>query len=170
MIRLRNAVHYIIHSQTDFAKLGKVKLNKILWFADREMMYNTGLSITHTSYIKLQNGPVPKKIEQILSALEKEKKIVRRDVFVNGYTQNSFISIDEPDISDFSAVEISIFDKRINEVIAMSAKQVSDLSHDCSWKLAKMGEIMPVETVFLTDICKPTQQDIEEAKQFFATI
>jgi len=42
MKRLYNLVHYIINRQTDidFKKLGKVKLNKILWFADREYMYN----------------------------------------------------------------------------------------------------------------------------------
>ncbi|MEE6629137.1 type II toxin-antitoxin system antitoxin SocA domain-containing protein, partial [Campylobacter coli] len=51
----------------------KAKLNKILWFADRAFMYKNYASLTQTSYIKNPQGPVVKKLENILTSLEKNE-------------------------------------------------------------------------------------------------
>jgi hypothetical protein len=170
MKKLRDAVHYIINRQTDYTKLGKVKLNKILWFADRERMYLSGESITNATYIKLPNGPVPKKMDNILNSLIKEHKIIPKDVFVGGYIQKSYISIEDPDISHFNAYEISILDKYANEIIHKTANQISEISHDENWDIATIGETIPIETVFLMDMCTPTDADIEEGRKFFESI
>ena len=173
MKRLYNLVHYIINKQTDedFKKLGKVKLNKILWFADREYMYNNFTSISHSDYIKLPNGPVPKKIDSILKSLIKNNCIIQKDISINGYIQHSFISIGEPDTSDFTVNEISVLDKYIYEITNNhTANSISDISHDKSWELANIGHIIPIETVFSVDISDHiTEEEIKEAGAIFAS-
>ena len=73
--KYKAAVHYIIASCDDPIKLGSIKLNKILFYSDSDMFFNTGKSITNDEYIKRQFGPVPKNILEILKELEDEKKI-----------------------------------------------------------------------------------------------
>lgn len=166
-------MHYIINRQTDidFKKLGKVKLNKILWFADREYMYNNFTSISHSDYIKLKNGPVPKKIDAILRLLVKDGAIIKKNVPLGNYIQHSFISIKEPDISGFTANEISIIDKYIEKIANRhSATSISNISHNKAWELAKIGQIIPIETVFSVDIADDiTEEEIKEAGAIFAS-
>ena len=64
--KYKAAVHYIIASCDDPIKLGSIKLNKILFYSDSDMFFNTGKSITNDEYIKRQFGPVPKNILEIL--------------------------------------------------------------------------------------------------------
>jgi len=168
MKRLHNIVHYVI-SKADYRKVGKTKLNKILWFADREFMRKHIDTITHSQYIKMPYGPVPKKIDKILKALEREQNIISKEVQLGATVQKSFISLKEPDISMFTPEEISILDKYIYGISEkFTASEISEISHDEDWESAEIGEVIPVETIFGNDINQDvTPDDIEEAKAFF---
>lgn len=168
MKRLHNIVHYII-AKADYKKLGKTKLNKILWFADREFMRTKMDTITHSEYIKMPFGPIPKKIDKILEALKREQKIVAKEIAIGTTTQKSFISIKEPDISMFKPEEISVLDKYIYGISEnFTAGEISEISHNEDWELANIGEVIPVESVFGDDINQDiTLDDIKEAKAFF---
>lgn len=169
MRRLHNLVHYVIF-RTNYEKIGKVKINKILWFADREYMYQKHDSISHSEYIKQPNGPVPKKINAILKTLEKEGKIIRRDVAKGSYIQHSFISLIEPELDCFTPKQISIIDSWCEKISNMSAAEISEYSHDDDYEIAKNGEVIPIETVFRSDMCTSISDDeIAEAKAIFAS-
>lgn len=155
MKKIDNAILYIInyfqcnHAPND---LGKVKLNKILWFADRAFMYKYYQSITQSTYIRNPNGPVIKKMENILNHLEKNGYIKSFCVNKGEYQQTCFLCLKEPNLDDFNAKEISVLDEFINKFATKNAKELSELSHDELWKKTKNGEIMPLESVFLQDI------------------
>ena len=52
--------------------LGKVKLVKILWFADREFMHKYYRQLTNLEYRKMPYGPMPTNIDSLLQSMEKE--------------------------------------------------------------------------------------------------
>jgi len=171
MKRLHDIVHYVI-AKADYTKLGKTKLNKILWFADREFMSKYLDTITHSEYIKMPYGPVPKKIEAILKTLQKENKIVPKEITIGNTIQKSFISIAEPNISKFTPEEISILDKYLYAITEnFTATKISDISHNDDWQQTNIGDILPVESVFSKSINQNISlEDIEEAKAFFDSI
>lgn len=163
MIKTKKIIVYIIdYFQNNYSpnKLGAVKLNKILWFADRAFMYEHYKSITQGEYIRNPNGPVLKKIDKILNELE-------RDGYIEGIgkkgTQKSFKSIKKPDFRGITAQEISIIDSIMAKLASKSARELSKQTHDAVWEKTKNGDIMPLESVFLKDIVLPMQEDIQEA-------
>ncbi|HEF6133440.1 TPA: SocA family protein [Campylobacter coli] len=163
MKKIENIIIYIInYFQTNYAPadLGKVKLNKILWFADRAFMYKNYASLTQTSYIKNPQGPVVKKMEHILNKLEKANFIKSFDVNKGDFQQTSFICLREPNLDDFTAKEISILDETINKFASRTAKELSEISHDECWEKTKDGDTMPIESVFLQDIVPATKEDV----------
>lgn len=139
--KLKALIHYIADAVPQ-ALLGKLKLNKVLWFSDREMYMKTGTSITGETYLKYPEGPVSQHILGILAELEKEGKVVSRKSRVIDYDRIEYISMKDPDISMFSARELDIVGRNIAWITPLSSKEVSSRSHDRMWQIADdMGPI-----------------------------
>ncbi len=141
--------------------LGKVKLVKILWFADREFMHKYYRQLTNLEYRKMPYGPMPTNIDSLLQSMEKEA-IIKSFEANNGvgYPQQSFMCLKEPNLNDFTAQEISLLDRIIIELQDKSATQLSNQTHDELWESIEQGKIMPLESVFLQDIIPATQDDV----------
>lgn len=141
--------------------LGKVKLVKMLWFADREFMHKYYKPLTDLEYRKMPQGPMPTNIDKIIKSMEEQGII--HSFLVNkfgGYEQRSFTCLKEPNLDDFTSQEISILDEIIMQLYKKSAKQLSNQTHDELWESIEQGKIMPLESVFLQDIIPATSEDI----------
>lgn len=143
--RLKAMIHYIADAVPRQA-LGKTKLNKILWFSDREMYLRTGHTISGDAYLRFPQGPVSKNILQAQDELACEGKILYRRV-KRPYEQYEYISLMAPDISFFSAEEIDVIGRQIAWIAPLSAKEVSAISHDRTWQTYKDGEEIPMFAV-----------------------
>ncbi len=164
--KFKSLVHYIAH-KSDPAKLGKTKLNKILWYSDIVAYLQTGEAITGETYKKRQFGPVSHHILGILDELESESKIVIRSIeLFGGYAKKEFISLIRPSLEGFSAEEISIVDSLL-EIICENhtATSISEASHDRIWELAEIGETIPYNTVFAAHLDEIDEDDIEWAHE-----
>ena len=68
------------------------------------------------------------------------------------YRQRSYKSLRDPDMSGFSAEQISHVDSVLDRLSDMTAKAISDFSHgDYPWMAASDGEILDYEAVFCRD-------------------
>jgi hypothetical protein len=154
--RTEAVAHYII-ARADPNKLGAVKLNKVMWFADLEAYRRFGQTITgQLSYEKRQHGPVPNNIVKSIRRLEQADKIATRDVPTFGGTRREHVWLKKPDVTRFSADEVDILNEAITWVCDNhTAKSISELSHDALWEHAELGEQIPVgaATVIPDDIC-----------------
>ncbi|STQ85758.1 DUF4065 domain-containing protein [Helicobacter muridarum] len=140
--------------------LGKVKLVKILWFADREFMHKYYKQLTNLEYRKMPQGPMPTNIDKILKNMQEKEIIKSFETSKYGYSQTCFLCLKEPDLDYFSAMEISILDKVIMDLKHKSAKQISNQTHDELWNSIEQGKVMPLESVFLQDIIPATKDDV----------
>lgn len=157
-------IAYIINyfqCNDSLAKLGKVKLIKILWYADREFMYKYYKELTDLEYRKMPRGPMPTNIDFILEDMEKKGIIKSFEISKFGYTQQSFLCLQEPDLNNFTPQEISVLDKVIVDLLNKTATQISKETHDELWHSIEQGKIMPLESVFLQDIVPTTEEDIK---------
>ena len=137
-------VHLIIHKcSADPAKLGQIRLNKTLWFADVHSYQSTGQSITGETYIKRQHGPVPSTMRETLDELEADGLITIRDP-EKWSPSRLFTSLQEPDTSLLSETDIETTIRTMQEMLSMSAKDVSRRTHDLIWEMAEMGGEIPL--------------------------
>lgn len=167
MEKIHAVINYIIDSfqQADsISKLEKVKLAKILWFADRKFMYEYHKSITDIEYVRLPNGPVPKRYEALLNEMQKNRIIYKYKINKCDKTQQCFTSLKKPDLEAFSREEIKVLDTIIYELKDKTATELSSLTHDSLWENRENGEVMPIESVFCRDIVEPNEYDIAWAK------
>ena len=71
-----------------------------------------------------------------------------------------------PDISMFKPEEISIVDDVLREVcFNHTASSISIATHDDIWKLAEIGEEIPIETAFASELAEITEDDVKWAKR-----
>ena len=111
-------VHYICNKASkDNKNLGAIKLNKILWFIDKEHFKKYGITLTNHRYIKREFGPVPAKILSVLECLSKQNKIEISEETFGGYTKRKFLSKEEISLSgEFTEEQISLIDNLINDI------------------------------------------------------
>lgn len=143
--KFKNLVHYVIGSHPNPQLLGATKLNKILWYSDAFAFRMRGNSISGETYVKRARGPVPRTILRAISELEQEKKLIisHRDNY--GYKQKLYISLADPDVSDFSESDRAIIDQVVDIVCKNhTAASISELSHDHIWEAANEGEEIPL--------------------------
>lgn len=146
--KLKAVVHFVI-SKCDSSRLGATRLNKILWYADTISHRISGASMTGETYVKRQHGPVPYHILGILRELEGEGAIIINERVKAGYPMREFLARREPNRKALSADEMDILDD-VAAVICdnHSAASISDLTHDCVWEAANIGEEIPMHAIF----------------------
>jgi uncharacterized phage-associated protein len=143
--RLVAAVHYVI-ARTDPSKLGYVKLNKILWYADIEHYQRHSRSLTGlTHYIRMPQGPMSKDISRAIRNLRKDGKVTERRVKVIDYDRRELIWLKEPSLSEFNAEQIDILNRVIDAIVPLTADEVSRLTHeDELWKELKDNDPLAI--------------------------
>lgn len=162
--KFKALLHYVCWRCQDPTKLGSVKLYKILWRSDFNSYLELGKPISGAEYVKRQHGPAPKLALPIIEELEKEHKLSTRNVVFYGLPKKEFFALEKPDLTLFSADEISIVDKEIDYVTEEhTASSISEESHDDIWEMARIGEEIPYFTMFSRP-AEITNDDVEWAK------
>lgn len=148
--KFKALVHHVVSSCDDPNRLGAIRLNKILWFADSIAYRQQGASITGETYVKRQHGPVPKHILATLRELQDEGAIlVSEKETVFGHKMRHFHSLKKPSDELFSPMEIQVVDILLKEICTNhTASSISDVSHDQVWDAANMGEEIPFFATF----------------------
>lgn len=71
-IKLKNLILYILSRCGQKANMGKILLNKLLYFSDFDYYEKNWESITGAIYTKLPRGPVPTDMDKILEEMKSE--------------------------------------------------------------------------------------------------
>ena len=164
--KFKAAVHHICWKCQDHpSKLGAIKLNKILWYADTSAFELSGQSITGSKYVKRQYGPVPAHIVGTLDELRDEGKVVSREP-IGPFLPREFLALSAPETDILSDQEQKILDDLTDLICdAFTAAGISNLTHDQVWDAALLGEEIPMYTVFAREPAEVTKKDITWANK-----
>lgn len=148
--KLKEALHYVIARCDDPARLGAIRLNKIMWFADRYAYRVNGASITADAYVKRRLGPCPKNVVAAINELATEQKIAVREMPVpGGHVMRHFFGTKEAEVEALSEQDRKILDAFTGVICDnFSANEISDATHDHVWEAADLGEEIPLFTTF----------------------
>src|SRR5947208_1728757 len=134
--KLQELILYIsMKSETD-KRFGKVKLNKLLFYADFLAYVYLGESITGQDYQALPQGPCPKCMLPVMEAMKELGEIAIREADYYGFKQQRIFSLRRPDLRPFSGDQIALIDELITRNWTKNGKDLSDESHAFNgWKL-----------------------------------
>ena len=161
-------VHYIIWKCPDTAKLGSVKLHKILWKSDTGAFVQLGHPITGARYIKGEWGPTADALLGARDRLNVDGRIRfwRDEGFAPGYPKDVYEALRGPREGFLTPEEQQIVDYWINEIsLKHTAASISDETHGYAWEIAAMGEELPMESVLAERARDPEGEELEWARQ-----
>ena len=131
---------------------GAVKLNKALWWAETAHVRMHDRSITGARFQKLQQGPAPRRLLPVRTALVENDEAILEDAWYRGYRQHRLIPKRQPDVSLFTKEELEITDQVIATIRGKTAAELSAMSHDeMGWKMVELGDDIPISSAYLAD-------------------
>ena len=129
--------------------VGETVLYKLLYFADFNFYELYEEFLTGASYRKIQHGPAPCQITDVITDMIKEKKLKKVFTEYFGKPQKKYLPLVEPDLSKLSASEKEVIDRVISGFSGLNASTISDHSHkDAPWEITKDKEIINYDSVF----------------------
>jgi hypothetical protein len=153
-----------ICATADPHRLGAVKLNKVLYFADMIWYALTGMPITGAGYRKRPNGPTTDNVLPALRELQRSGAIEIEEIDYYGYRKKVYRATEAPDKSHFADEEISLIDDVIQFVCYNNtAKTISEFSHNRAWEMAEFGAEIPYHTAFALFPSEVSEETIEWA-------
>jgi len=165
MNKLVEAVHYICSNVGPEDRLGAVKLNKILYYADMLSYARTDRAITGATYVKQFRGPVPTQVVAAIAQLESDTRLNVTHVSVFEALRRQFEAIGITDTKVFDAGELDTINETIRFVCGHTAPEISEISHHVVWKAADIGEVLPYDSFLVTSLGDIGESDITIANE-----
>jgi hypothetical protein len=166
--KFRELILYIAQRCVDDPGFGATKLNKLLFHADFLAYGQLGQPITGVEYMKLRNGPAPRRLVPVRDSMVEggEIHIWKRPQSPTHRPQERILPEREPDLSVFSPQEVALVDLLIQNFWGQSGEQMSQLTHGYrGWRIARSErDTIPYGAVFLSDE-PPTDYDREHARE-----
>jgi hypothetical protein len=141
------AVHYVI-SHSAPGKLGHIKLNIVLWYADLEHFRKHGTSITGLQhYSRAPHGPLSGTVSRAVSWLVRHGCVIERSVEAADYVRREFVSLQPSDAAALTAQQTGILHQMMKVVVPLTARELIDMARaDPLWQETEPNEPMLVST------------------------
>ncbi len=147
--KFRNMLLYVLEKCAGKPNVGETVLYKLLYFIDFNYYEIYEEQLSGASYRKLEHGPVPYKIDAILSRMKKNGEIETLNTVYFGFPQKRYIPLVKPDLTKLKASEKDVIDKTLDQLSDMNARGIADYSHnDIPWKATREKEEIGYELVF----------------------
>ncbi len=135
-----DAVISFFASNPSVPNLGKVKLWKLIYFADVEMAREFGgETITGSEYIKYKHGPVPSRGEKQLKKMARALTISAKPRVYHGHTLMEILPGDAPGTTEaLTEDELKALQNVALKLGALTAAEIEERSHnEPAWLLAE---------------------------------
>ena len=147
--KFKQVLLYILEKCAGKPNVGETVLYKLLYFAEFNYYELYEEHLVGATFRKLPYGPVPQKLDVVLSQMEEngELKMIKTEYY--DLPQKRYIPLVKPDLTLLKASEKEIIDNVVNQLSDFSAKAISDYSHkDMPWKATKVGGVIDYELAF----------------------
>lgn len=147
--KFKQILLYILERTAGKPNVGETVIYKLLYFCDFNYYELFEEHLTGAEYRKLPYGPVPQKLDGILTYMLDNKLLKRIKVDYHGYPQTRYIPLIKADLAKINGAEKQIIDQVIERFSDWSASAISEYSHkDMPWKASKDGEVIDYELAF----------------------
>jgi transcriptional regulator with XRE-family HTH domain len=150
--KFKNVLLYILERCAGKPNVGETVLYKLLYFSDFNYYELYEEHLTGAKYRKLPYGPVPQKLDAIITQMMGSRQIQRIKTNYFDKIQTRYIPLVKADLTELKASEKEVIDKVIQQLSDWSAAAISNYSHqDMPWLASKEGEEINYELAFYRD-------------------
>ncbi|MFC1627461.1 Panacea domain-containing protein [Patescibacteria group bacterium] len=141
--KYKNAVLYF-SANCNNSHLGRVKLNKLFYYLDFISYRDRGKSVTGDVYIHEDFGPVPQKIEEIVSKLKKDSElVVEFDPEYKTAGKYFFKNKKSPKLKSFDAYEKDLLKKICKFFFTWSTSKIITQTHlEAPWFYSEIFDVV----------------------------
>ena len=134
----------------------KMKIFKLLYFADKLHMSRYGRFITGDFYVAMEHGPVPSRTYSITQEVERGREINAFRVPDN----RQIVPLRQADLYELSQTDIECLDETLASLGRLTASQLRDRSHSQAWsKVTNEGRLFEDNS---TSVPIPLELIVEE--------
>jgi uncharacterized phage-associated protein len=147
--KFQNILLYIIEQCAGKPNVGETVLNKLLYFCDFNYYEIYEEHLTGANYIKLQHGPVPQAMKDVIDDLKANNKIMEYKTVYHNLPQTRYINLETADMTKLMAAEKDIIDKVVAQMSSWNAISISEYSHrDIPWLATSFNDEIDYNLVF----------------------
>lgn len=159
---------------TDSKFLGKTKLMKLFYFSDFAHVKKYGAPITYDRYVKLEHGPIPSTIKNLVDAAgdDVDHSILASTIDIrvpddiHMYQVLGRRKFNEEDRQLFSETELEILENICSRFGDKNTDYIEQASHnEAPWAVSKMFDDIPYSLASLDSDCKVSKEEIELATE-----
>ncbi|MCE9584670.1 MAG: SocA family protein [Planctomycetes bacterium] len=163
--KLKELILYIAKRSEMDDRFGAVKLNKLLWYTDFLSYLRRGKSITGQEYFALNQGPAPRRLMPVRSALTRDGSVRLESREYFGRKQQRVVALRDPDLSIFDGEEMAFVDHILEIYLDLDGSELSEMSHRMlGWKVARNEETIPYATA-LVEARTPSMKERERGQR-----
>jgi len=147
--KFKQVLLYILNKVGSKPNIGETVIYKLLYFIDFNYYEKYEEQLIGATYLKNHFGPTPTEFAKVKDQMikEGEMEVVKSEYF--SFPQTKYLPRQSPNLSLLKANELEVIDDVLAKLSDMSAKQISDYSHnDIPWATAKDGEKIEYESGF----------------------
>jgi uncharacterized phage-associated protein len=159
--KLQELVLYLCKKGANDSRLGRTKLNKLLYYADFGFFLKHGRSITNAEYMAIENGPVPRQMKPTIEKLANDGRL-KDEHIPTGMAMPLFkpVATVDPNLSIFTAEEIAFVDEIVQRFWQLTGTDLSNMSHsEPGYKAASYRETIPYATAYYPAFMEPTEDE-----------
>jgi uncharacterized phage-associated protein len=150
--KLRELTLYIALKSQEDPNFGKIKLNKLLFFADFAAYVAHGRPITGTTYEVWECGPCVRGFYDLIGEFQKDGSGAMQVVQYFMYPQHRLVALRQPKLDGFRAEEIALVDRVIEAFRNKTGAEMTELSHGLHvWKAFSVGDTIPYTAAFVSN-------------------
>lgn len=129
------------------------KICKILYFADQRHLSLYSRSITGDSYIAMQYGPVPSRVDDMLKAVRGDSYFSKPEYIEDLVTAFTFVNKfivqakKKPDMEYLSETDVECLDSAIAMCKDKNFAQLTEFSHGLAWTNTQRDRVMSVKDI-----------------------
>lgn len=161
--KLKNLIHTIAYATRDIEGFGRTKLYKVMWFFEAKQYTLDGVHFSGARYVRDTNGPRLHNYDKWFQELEREGRIQCFDERHYNRSIKRVKGLRPPDPGLLSEVQAQSLNYWISVVSDMTAQDVSELSHDYGWEIAKQGDELPFSSILAERVRDPKGKELEWA-------
>jgi len=151
--KFKNVLLYILERCAGKPNVGEKVLGMLLYFSDFNNYEIYEEQLTGATYRKLPNGPIPDKLESILSQMVEERQLHSVITVYQGSPLMRYLPLIKPDLTKLLASEVGVIDKVIAQMGYWSETMIRRYAQgDRPWEVTKDNEVLNYELAFYRDV------------------
>lgn len=151
--KFKNVLLYILERCAGKPNVGETVLYKLLYFSDFNYYELYEEHLTGAKYKKLPYGPVPQKLDSIISQMIEANQVQRIKTEYKGFAQKRYLPLQKADLTELKASEKDVIDKVIEQMSDWSVMAISDYSHkDLPWEVTEDGKEISYNLAFYREM------------------